>query len=157
MQPFQTINFLKGSKAETHSDSIHMTTEPLGYLVAIWVALEDVSPEAGPVFYCPGSHKLPYIMNNDYTTGNGTFFISDDVYERYLSKINDVVNSHSYKKTPFIAKKGDVLVWHANLLHGGAEIISPELTRKSLVCHYYAEDVICYHELTERLAVRPKV
>ncbi|MEO5644943.1 MAG: hypothetical protein ABIQ40_10530, partial [Bacteroidia bacterium] len=37
--PFQTISFFKGSRQKTHSDSIHMTTEPLGYLVATWTAL----------------------------------------------------------------------------------------------------------------------
>ncbi|RMF27472.1 MAG: phytanoyl-CoA dioxygenase, partial [Bacteroidetes bacterium] len=30
--PFQTINFLVGSEQRAHSDSIHMTTEPKGYL-----------------------------------------------------------------------------------------------------------------------------
>jgi ectoine hydroxylase len=29
--PFQTINFLQGSQQRAHSDSIHMTTYPLGY------------------------------------------------------------------------------------------------------------------------------
>jgi ectoine hydroxylase-related dioxygenase (phytanoyl-CoA dioxygenase family) len=49
-----------------------------------------------------------------------------------------------------IAKKGDVLIWHANLVHGGAPILNPALTRKSMVVHYYANDVIKYHEITER-------
>ena len=35
-----------------------MTTEPLGYLIAIWVALEDVTPDSGPVYYYPGSHRI---------------------------------------------------------------------------------------------------
>jgi hypothetical protein len=29
--PFQTLNFIKGSNQRAHSDSIHMTTYPLGY------------------------------------------------------------------------------------------------------------------------------
>ena len=36
--PFQTINFLKGSQQKAHSDSIHMTTQPPGYLIASWIA-----------------------------------------------------------------------------------------------------------------------
>jgi hypothetical protein len=36
----------------------------------------------------------------------------------------------------FMAKKGDVLIWHADLMHGGAKIDNPAFTRKSLVCHY---------------------
>jgi len=53
----------------------------------------------------------------------------------------------------FLPKKGDLLVWHANLLHGGEPIHDPSLTRKSMVIHFYAKDVIKYHEITERPAV----
>jgi ectoine hydroxylase-related dioxygenase (phytanoyl-CoA dioxygenase family) len=53
----------------------------------------------------------------------------------------------------FMAKKGDVFVWHANLLHGGSPINNPALSRKSMVLHFYAKDVICYHEITERPAI----
>ena len=47
-------------------------------------------------------------------------------------------------------QKGDVLVWHANLIHGGEPQTNPESTRKSMVFHYYAQDAICYHEITQR-------
>jgi hypothetical protein len=35
-----------------------------------------------------------------------------------------------------VAKKGDVLIWHADLMHGGAPIEDPKRTRKSLVAHF---------------------
>ena len=57
------------------------------------------------------------------------------------------------KLTQGDAKKGDVLVWHANLLHGGMPVVHPALTRKSMVAHYFAEGVICYHEISQRPAV----
>lgn len=56
---FQSINFLMGSEQETHSDSIHMTTFPLGGLLGVWIALEDVELDNGPLHYFPASHKLP--------------------------------------------------------------------------------------------------
>ena len=34
-------------------------------------------------------------------------------------------------------KKGDLLIWHANLLHGGSKIKNQLLTRWSQVSHYY--------------------
>jgi hypothetical protein len=46
-----------------------------------------------------------------------------------------------------------MLIWHANLLHGGEPILNPTLTRKSMVIHYYAKDVVKYHEITERPAI----
>jgi ectoine hydroxylase len=63
--PFQTINFHRGSEQKAHSDSIHMSTYPEGYLLAVWVALDKVEMDNGPVFYYPGSHKWPYIYNED--------------------------------------------------------------------------------------------
>ena len=38
-------------------------------------------------------------------------------------------------KLPFAARKGDVLVWHADLAHGGNPV-SADVTRKSIVTHY---------------------
>ncbi len=49
--PFQSLNFTVGSEQRAHSDSIHMTTEPPGYLIATWIALEDCPTDCGPLFY----------------------------------------------------------------------------------------------------------
>ncbi len=152
--PFQTIDFKYGSQQNTHSDSIHMTTEPLGYLLAIWVALEDLTPGCGLLHYYPGSNKLPYVMGEDFENDNGVFTVGDNFYENYEKKISEVIREKGLKKEIFAAKKGDLLIWHANLLHGG-EKRSDEATRKSLVCHYYTNegDVINYHEITQRPTV----
>lgn len=152
--PFQTINFLTGSEQHAHSDSIHMTTYPLGYLIAIWVALEDISEDAGPLSYYPGSHKLPYLLNDGYERGGNVFTVgADSNYLKYEEKIGKVVREKRLPKKIFTAKKGDVLIWHANLIHGGEKITRPGATRKSMVVHYFAEDVIKYHEITERPAL----
>ena len=58
----QTIASHKGSQQGLHSDSIHMTTYPLGYLTAAWIAFEDIDPDCGPLVYYPGSHRLPYCV-----------------------------------------------------------------------------------------------
>ena len=58
-----------GSEQAAHSDSIHMTTHPLGYMTAAWIALEEMTPDNGPLIYHPGSHKLPYLLNGSYDHG----------------------------------------------------------------------------------------
>jgi hypothetical protein len=63
--PFQTIAGHKGSEQLSHSDSIHMTTYPIGYLAANWIAFEDIAADSGPLEYYPGSHKLPYLFSKD--------------------------------------------------------------------------------------------
>ena len=154
---FQSINFFTGSQQRTHSDFIHMSTFPKGNLIAVWVALEDMCEENGPLHYYPGSHKLPYILNNDYQNGGSKFMIGNETYDKYEDEVERILKKSKLKKQKFIAKKGDILIWHSNLLHGGEEVINPKLTRKSMVLHYYANDVICYHEITQRPTIIEKL
>lgn len=152
--PFQTISFLKGSRQKTHSDFIHMTTEPVGYLIATWLALEDITMESGPLHYYPGSHRLPYILGEDFDHDSSAFAVGDDLYGNYEKKIASEIESRKLEKKIFLAKKGDLLVWHANLLHGGEPVTNEQSSRKSLVTHYFCKgDIICYHEITQRPAV----
>jgi ectoine hydroxylase len=148
--PFQTINFMHGSNQRAHSDSIHMTTYPLGYLIAVWVALEDTSLENGPLFYYPGSHRLPYLLNGDFNEGETVLKLGKRDYVDYEDRIEALILEKQLKKEIFLARKGDILIWHANLIHGGLPVTNEALTRKSMVIHYYAKEVIKYHEITER-------
>lgn len=152
--PFQTINFFRGSEQHTHSDFIHMTTEPKGFLVAAWIALEDIGAGQGPLHYYPGSHKLPYIFGEDFEHSSTVWSVGEDLYGNFEKKIDEQISKHKLSKEVFHAKKGDVLFWHANLLHGGEEVTIPDSTRKSLVIHYFCEgNVLCYHEISQRPAV----
>ncbi len=153
---FQSINFIEGSQQRTHSDSIHMTTFPYGNLIAIWVALEDIDENCGPLHYYPGSHKLPYIMNDDYENVGTKYKLGNKSYGAYEDQVEKVLSETDLHKKTFTAKKGDVLIWHANLLHGGNKVIEKGSTRKSMVFHYYTDDAICYHEITQRPTLKPK-
>jgi ectoine hydroxylase-related dioxygenase (phytanoyl-CoA dioxygenase family) len=151
--PFQTINFLKSSEQAPHADSIHMSTYPQGFLVAIWIALEDISTDQGPLSYYPGSHLLPYITNEDYDNTSGKFLLDGNANKKYEEKIQQVIDSNNLPKEIFTAKKGDMFIWHANLIHGGEPMLNSTQTRKSMVVHYFTEGVICYHEISERPAI----
>ncbi len=147
---FQSINFITGSNQKTHSDSIHMTTFPYGNLIAVWVALEDIKADSGPLHYYAGSHNLPYLMNKDFNNEGTKLKLGKHSYDAYENKVEEIVKENEFDKEVFLAKKGDILIWHANLLHGGEAVENSESTRKSMVFHYYAEGVICYHEVTQR-------
>ncbi|MBI2731379.1 MAG: phytanoyl-CoA dioxygenase family protein [Sphingobacteriales bacterium] len=148
--PFQTLNFNYGSNQKAHSDSIHMTTYPLGYLIAAWIALEDIHPDSGPLFYYPGSHTLPYLLNDDFGNISNRFALGNKSYSDYEEVMQDIIEKEKLQPKIFLPKKGDVLIWHANLIHGGMPVVNKSLTRKSMVIHFYAKDVIKYHEITER-------
>lgn len=149
--PFQTIMGHKGSSQNPHSDTIHMTTYPLGYLIADWIAFEDIHEDSGPLEYFPRSHHLvPRLLSGELSiapleyklTGGAVY---SEVYEPYIRRYIEGVGLAPHY---FLAKKGDVLFWHANLIHGGAIRKNPLLSRKALVCHYFAEGVVTYHDLS---------
>ena len=150
---FQSINFVSGSEQRTHSDSIHMSTFPLGGMAAAWVALEDITPDNGPLHYFPGSHKLPYYLNADYQNEGSDWLIGDKDYAEYEAFIAGQVMAQGLQKQVFLARKGDVFIWHANLLHGGEPHRDTAQTRKSMVFHYFSRAHICYHEITQRPAL----
>ncbi|HEU4470223.1 MAG TPA: phytanoyl-CoA dioxygenase family protein [Flavisolibacter sp.] len=150
---FQSINFLQGSEQDTHSDSIHMTTFPLGRLIAVWIALEDIGTDNGPLHYYPGSHKLPYYLNSDYDNEGNSWLIGDKEYTAYEEMIREKIRESGLPKQVFTAGKGDILIWHANLCHGGEPHLNKERSRKSMVFHYFGKDAICYHEITQRPAL----
>jgi ectoine hydroxylase-related dioxygenase (phytanoyl-CoA dioxygenase family) len=41
--------------------------------------------------------------------------------------------------------RGDALIWHADLAHGGSPVTQPGLTRKSLVTHYTGESCLPFY------------
>jgi hypothetical protein len=149
-KPFQTIVGHKSSQQMAHSDSIHMTTYPAGYLAANWIAYEDIDPASGPLVFYPGSHKLPYVLSEDLGMAANSGYANYNTH--YEPAIERVIKEHGLKPELFLAKKGDVLIWHANLLHGGTLVGDPKLSRKALVCHFIAEGVICYHDIMGTLA-----
>jgi Phytanoyl-CoA dioxygenase (PhyH) len=137
-KPLQTITSHKGTQQAVHSDSIHMTTYPLGYLTAAWIAFEDIHPDSGPLVYYPGSHKLPYVFSHEVGITENEF--REAGYQSYQQKyepfIGRMIENAGLRPAYFHARKGDVLIWHANWLHGGSMRHDMQLTRRAAVCHF---------------------
>ena len=89
-------------------------------------------------------------MNKNFGNEGSAWKLGEKDYKDYENKVEEVIEGEGLSKKIFLADKGDVLIWHANLLHGGEPMKDKSLTRKSMVLHYYAKDAICYHEITER-------
>jgi len=148
-RPLQTITSHKGSQQALHSDSIHMTTYPLGYLTAAWIAFEDIHPDSGPLVYYPSSHKLPYVFSKDAGISESDYKANGYAayQEKYEPHIRELVREHGLRPAYFHARKGDVLIWHANLVHGGSQRNNLQLSRRALVCHFFVKGSFVYHDL----------
>ncbi len=137
--PFQTLNFLRGSQQRAHSDFIHFNSLPARYMCGAWTALEDITLENGPLFYFKGSHKLPQYTYFDL----GLKDMKND-YVMYEDHIERLAAQHAFPKENLLARKGDVLIWSSNLMHGGDKILKAGSTRWSQVTHYYFEDCLYF-------------
>jgi len=130
--PFQTLNFAIGTQQKPHSDTLHFNSMPSGFMAGVWIALEDVSQQNGAVVYYPGSHKFP-----EYNMQDVGVDVGHDNYKEYEKFIEEKIKESN--QAPFYAelKKGQALVWHANLLHGGSVQFDKSKTRHSQVTHYF--------------------
>ena len=93
-------------------------------------------PTRGPLIYYPGSHTLPILARADIG-GQGT-------YRDYEQQIAALIDAHGLQPEYGLLKRGQALIWTANLIHGGSPRRNPALTRRSQVTHYYFEDC-AYH------------
>jgi hypothetical protein len=134
---FQTLNFAVGSEQHFHSDAVHFHSYPHGFMCGVWIALQDVQPESGPLIYFPGSHRLPY------HSARSLGLDRDEVMgaphpQRFFEPIwQQAVKEHPFNKQSFLPKRGELLIWHANLLHGGEPVQERYSRRWSQVVHYF--------------------
>ncbi len=156
--PFQTLNFNVGTQQRTHSDMIHFSSMPERFMCGVWMALEDVHEDNGPLHYYPKSHKLPfYSMSDMYVKGSASKKMKNgymDYTDFYEDFITAVIDSQGLEKKTLTIEKGKALIWSANLLHGGEKINQPGSTRHSQVTHYYFEDCVYYTPLFSDLAIK---
>jgi len=129
-----TLNFDKGSQQADHLDTLYMTPVTDGALVATWMALEDTDADAGPLRYYPGSNKI-----DPYRFSNSSLHQVDAEVPQWSDYMANQVDRNGLEEQRFMAKKGDLFIWDAYLLHSGSKIERPELTRRSLVTHYWAQ------------------
>ena len=136
--PFQTLNFPVGTQQHFHSDLLHFSSVPERFMCGVWLALEDIDDDNGPLIYYPGTHKWPIYSNEQIghlVTERRSF--SQATFEPLWRSL---VEALGIMPRRFCAKKGQALIWAANLMHGGAKQISADRTRWSQVTHYYFEN-----------------
>lgn len=140
--PFQTLNFRVGSEQMAHSDTLHFSSLPAKFMCGVWVALEDITEDNGPLFYYPKSHKnQEFNFSHFKNSAEDTTYANYHEYEKFMENI---MNVSQFEKKKFFAKKGDVLIWSSNIIHGGCPVNDLKSTRFSQVTHYYFKDCIYY-------------
>jgi phytanoyl-CoA hydroxylase len=135
---FQSLLFKHGTEQDMHQDTAYVVVRSPMQFVGCWVALEDVVPGSGELQYHGGSHRIPEFLwlgrGRACPPGFGD-------HRTFLDWVRAESERMGCPLIRFQPKKGDVLLWHADLVHGGSKRELPDLTRWSLVTHYCPVDV----------------
>ncbi|MEA2689215.1 MAG: hypothetical protein QOD51_1822, partial [Candidatus Eremiobacteraeota bacterium] len=154
--PFQTLNFLSGTEQRTHSDTIHFSSLPTGFMCGVWMALEDVTVRQGPLHYFPGSQRLPELdyehLGIPAVTGEQNWANPNTLasYAQYEERIDALARENGFRRDELAIARGSFLIWSANLLHGGSPRDDRTLTRKSQVTHYYFDGSVPFTPMFSR-------
>lgn len=142
-RPSQTLTFVCGSQQPAHSDLVYLTTYPAGYMCGMWIALQTVEEGSGELVVYPGSHRDQRIYFKD--TGVESAKGGSDEFDRVIySKWAQIASK--YKPLVYRPRKGSILIWHENLLHGGSIRTNQNLERRSMVIHYFADGACVYYD-----------
>ena len=145
--PFQTLNFKMGTQQATHSDLVHFNSFPERFMAGVWMALEDTDENNGALHYYPKSHKLPVFELHDIGIKASSFKMQNEQYKQYEHFVQKLMKDSGLEKKTVPMKKGQVLIWAANLFHGGDPIKDLSRTRHSQVTHFYFDNCRYYTPL----------
>jgi hypothetical protein len=144
----QTLTYIFGSQQGAHQDTIHLTPFPAGYMCGVWIALEDVQPDSGELEVYKGSHRLPRV----YMHGSDCAKVTNDDWNEFgdtvAARWREMLAEGRFEKMTYRPKRGTILIWHENLMHGGSVRIDQSLSRRSIVSHYFADGAIAFYDST---------
>ena len=128
----QTLTYKYGSQQGAHSD-LHLVSPPTvgpyygrESLAAAWFACEDADEANGALVIYPGSHRLLKKPLQSF----------GDDYGAWVGYLDTLCRARGCEPEIFNARKGDILIWHGDLVHAGGPIRDFDRTRKSFVVHY---------------------
>jgi len=133
---FQALLFQFGSQQTMHQDPAYVVTDNPPALTASWIALEDIQEGSGELTYYKASHRG---IDVRFSGGKKVWVRHVDDKEDnigYSHQLVEACERAGLIKEIFRPKKGEILIWHSGLVHGGGEITNRNITRRSLVTHY---------------------
>lgn len=125
-----------------HPDGYLNPDHVADWYVAAWVALDDIHPDAGPFQFVPGSHRWPEtaIRQSRMLAALAPHERGPDWprhSERILTPlIEQLIADRDATVVDWLPKRGDVLLWHARLLHRGSTPVDVLRERRALIAHY---------------------
>lgn len=146
-----------------HLHNFGMATRPTGGRAIVWTPVDDVHPDAGPMWFLPESHRVfvdfperlldavpgsrdqLHAMWSEGASAERWLEWHGGLGDRSMEILADWMDEAGAKPVPVLLRRGDVLIFSNDLLHGTLAARDPSLPRRIMFTHYHALD----HELWE--------
>tara|TARA_Y100001935_G_scaffold49843_1_gene41465 strand:- start:2946 stop:3836 length:891 start_codon:yes stop_codon:yes gene_type:complete len=144
---YTSLTFKYGTEQPIHIDSPVFHTSPEGFYFGVWFALEDSNETNGCLKTIEKSHLLKRPNPTKFAKEKGVTeidFNGSGLWTPYQDLVRNQSIENGFEEKLVPVKKGDVLIWHPNLPHGGSKILNTDKTRFSIVYHVVPEGVPVY-------------
>jgi phytanoyl-CoA hydroxylase len=129
---YQGLYFETGSQQDIHQDTAYVRVNRPMEIAGAWIAMEDIQEGSGELEYFVGSHRVPEFLWN----GESKWMpYGSSEHPEFLAHLTREAQRMGLKREKFRPKKGDALIWSADLCHGGSPV-TRNATRRSFVTHW---------------------
>jgi hypothetical protein len=135
---YTSLYYERGSWQPIHRDTPYFTTRPEYCYFGTWFALEDANLENGCLQVIQGGHLLPELDRSAFAAGHRSGEVGEidpELFNLYQTEMERRCTDAGLESKAVPIDKGDVLIWHPQLPHGGMPILDRTLTRHSIVMH----------------------
>lgn len=146
---YTSLYFERGTEQPIHIDLPVFFTQPENCYFGVWFALEDADETNGALQVVPGGHRLPLpdrdaIARSQFDDLTQISPGGNGLWVPYQNQIQRNVVTAGIAPVAVPVSKGDVIIWHPLLPHGGGAITAPQRSRHSMVFHVVPEGVPVY-------------
>lgn len=147
---YTSLFYERGSAQPLHRDTPYFCTRPEYRYFGMWVALEDVDEDNGPLMALEGGHLIgeldrAAIAREVLGPGVPVPTDSQQLWDAYQAGVKRQGEALGLNVCTLPVKKGTTIIWHPQLPHGGAPIRDIKRTRFSFVMHTTPEGAPVYH------------
>ncbi len=120
-----TMYFDGNQTTWAHRDGHYIDSGQDGQMIGVWVAAEDIHPDAGRFFVLPRSHRMRVPGEE-----------CDPNSAAYKARMADFVRNGPLDCVAPLLRQGDLLLWTSMVIHGSLPTLDERWSRRSLTAHY---------------------
>ncbi len=120
-----TMYFDGNQTTWAHRDGHYIDSGHDGEMIGVWVAAEDIHPDAGRFFILPRSHRMRVPGEE-----------GDPNSAQYKARMADFVRDGPLDCVAPVLRQGDLLMWKSMVIHGSLPTGDERWSRRSFTAHY---------------------